>query len=77
MTITWKSVGFAFLALAAAAWLARQDSSAHSELATNDTAASSIERICNPHDPYAPCAGATRTMYPAGGGLYFSLDELT
>jgi hypothetical protein len=34
MAITWKSVGLAFLALAAAAWLAQQDSSAHSEFAT-------------------------------------------
>jgi len=77
MTITWKSTGFAALALAAAARLAQQDSSAHSEFAANDTSTSSIERICNPHDAYAPCAGASKIMYPAGDGLYFSLDELT
>ena len=77
MTITWKSIGFAALGLAAAAWLAQQDSSAHSEFAANDMNTSAVERICNPHDAYAPCAGASRIMYPAGDGLYFSLDELT
>lgn len=76
MTITWKSFVFALFAVAAAAWLGQEDSSAHSKFATDTMVAGSIEKTCNPHDPFAPCAGATRPVYPAGGGLYFTLDEL-
>jgi len=72
-----KFAGLALLALAAAAYLAQPDSGAHSKFGSEVVTADSVQRICNPHDPFTPCAGATRPMYPAGGGLYFTLDELT
>jgi len=74
MPITWKSLALALFALATAGWLGQEDSSAHSKFATDHMAAGSMHRTCNPHDPFASCAGAARPVYPAGGG--FTLDEL-
>ena len=71
-----KSWIFALFALAALEWVGEDGgNSAHSQAMNETTASATTDRSCNPHDPFSPCASATRFAVPVGSGLSVTLVE--
>ena len=71
-----KSWIFALFALAALEWIGEEGgNSAHSQAMSETTASATTDRSCNPHDPFSPCASATRFAVPVGSGLSFTFIE--
>lgn len=75
-TVISKSGILALFALATLAWVGEDESNgAHSQALSETTVSATTDRSCNPHDPFSPCASATRFAVPVGNGLSVILIE--